>query len=113
MVAPAFAFYILPELFLRLPGAHRVLTDADLEEWIPLESVARLSLLLVVQGSSKRLEIDLSCVTAVAPHIELHGRIIEEVLAIRTECIVCGSRSEFVDPSVSWNNFSLCLSLIV
>ena len=75
--------------------------------------LARLTLLLVVQGSSKRLEIDLSCMTAVASHIELHVGIIEEFLAIRPECIVCGSRSEFVDPSVSWNNFSPGLSLIV
>ena len=37
MVVPAFAFCILPELCLRLHGAHLILTDVDLGEWIPLE----------------------------------------------------------------------------
>ena len=37
MVVPAFAFCILPELRLLLHAAHLILTDADLEEWIPLE----------------------------------------------------------------------------
>ena len=49
--------------------------------------LARLTLLLGVQGSSKRLEIDLSCITAVASHVELHVGIIEEFLAIRPECV--------------------------
>ena len=74
---------------------------------------ARLTLLLGVQGSSKRLEIDLSCVTAVASHVELHVGIIEEFLAIRPECIVCGSGVEIVDPSISRNNVSPCLARIV
>ena len=105
---PAFAFCILPELCLHLHGAHLILTDVDLEEWIPLEGDSPVLL------SSKRLEIDdLSCMTAVASHVELHVGIIEEFLAIRPERIVCGSRGEFVDPSISWNNFSPCLALIV
>ena len=37
MVVPAFAFWILLGLCLHLQGARRILTDADLEEWILLE----------------------------------------------------------------------------
>ena len=51
--------------------------------------------------------------TAAASHVELHVWMIEEFLAIRPECIACGSGVEIVDPSISWNNVSPCLALIV
>ena len=75
--------------------------------------VLRLFLLLRVQGSSKGLDLDLSCVSAIASHIELHLWIDIEFLAIGPECILCGSCGELVDPSIPWNNFSPCLALII
>ena len=75
--------------------------------------VLRLSLLLRVQGSSKGLDLDLSCMSAVASHIELHLVIVIEFLAIRPECILCGSCGELIDPSIPWNNFSPCLAFLV
>ena len=70
-------------------------------------------LLLREQESSKGLDINLSCVSAVASHIELHLRINTEVLAIGPECTLCGSGVELVDPSIPWNNFSPCLALFI
>ena len=75
--------------------------------------MVRLSLLLRVQGSSKGLDLDLSCVSAVASYTELHLGIIVEFFAIGPECILCGSCGELVDPSIPWNNFSPCLALII
>ena len=75
--------------------------------------VLRLSLLLRVQGSSKGLDLDLSCMSAVASHIELHLGIVIEFLAIGPECILCGSCGELVGPSIPWNSFSPCLALTI
>ena len=72
--------------------------------------LTRFTLLSRPKGASKRLEIDLSSMTAGASHIEFHIWIIEEFSAIRPECITRGSGSEVVDP---WNNASICLALIV
>ena len=120
MVVPAFAFCAWAELCLHLHEAPRILTDADLVEWIPLGDHSpvrrvelRLFLLLRVQGSSKGLDLDLSCVSAIASHVELHLWIDIEFLAIGLECILCGSCGELVDPSIPWNNFSPCLALII
>ena len=62
---PAFAFCTWAELCFHLHEAPRVLTDADLVEWIPLGDHS----LLRVQGSSKGLDLDLSCMSAVASHV--------------------------------------------
>ena len=69
---PAFAFCILPELRLHLRGARRILKDADLEEWILLEDRSPVLLDEVPrpEGASKRLEIDLSSMTAGASHVD-------------------------------------------
>ena len=115
MVVPAFTFCTWAELCLHLHEAPRILTDADLVEWIPLEIIVRfvvlrLSLLLRVQGSPKGLDLDLSCMSAVASQILLHLWIIVEFLAIGPECILCGSCGELVLLVVS-NNFLIFLQL--
>ena len=77
---PAFAFWILPGLRLHLLDEVHASVQA--------------------KGASKVLEIDLSSMTAVASHVEVHLWIIEESSAIRPECIICGSGCEVVDPSI-------------
>ena len=62
---------------------------------------------LLISHSWYSLVDGLSCVRAVASHVELH------LIAVGPECILCGSRGELVDPSIPWNNFSPCLALLI
>ena len=84
---PAFAFCILPELCLRLHGAHLIdgcgLGGMD-SVGGEADSAARST--GVVQKIGDRLVVYDRC-------IELHVGIIEEFLAIRPECIVVVSLS--------------------
>ena len=75
-------------------------------------SLLLLVLLLMPERSAKCLDVDISCLAAVAPEVQFHALKTTKFASICSKCCGCCSAGKSIDPSMRGNDLTFCACFV-